>query len=61
MSHLHLLDEPCQRLQPGHHVHVLIRVHDLDLLPELGDDGARPPAVLQSQVLHRTQGGRAWG
>lgn len=57
--HLHLLDEPRQRLQPGHHVRILLRVHDLDLLPELGDDGARPPAVLQRQVLHREKGGKA--
>lgn len=32
-------------------MHVLRRVHDLDLLPQLGDDGARPPAVFQSQIL----------
>lgn len=32
---------------------VLLRVHDLYLLPQLRDDGARPPAMLQSQILQR--------
>lgn len=52
--HLHVLDEFGERLQPGHHVDVLLRVHDLDLLPQLRDDGSCPPAVLQSQVSQVT-------
>lgn len=34
-------------------MHVLLRVHDLDLLPQLRDDGACPPAVFQRQVLQK--------
>lgn len=30
---------------------VLLSVHDFDLLPQLGDDGARPPAMFQRQIL----------
>ncbi len=48
---LHLFDKSSQCLQPGHHVHVLLCVHDLDLLPQLRNDGARPPAMFQSQIL----------
>lgn len=32
---------------------VVLSVHDLDLLPQLRDDGTRPPAMLQRQVLRR--------
>lgn len=49
--YLHLLDESSQCLQPGHHVNILLCVHDLDLLSQLRDDGACPPAVLQRQIL----------
>lgn len=49
--HLHLLNKSGQGLQPGHHVQVLLSVHDFDLLPQLGDDGARPPAMFQRQIL----------
>lgn len=52
--HLHVFDELGERLQPGHHVDVLLRVHDLDLLPQLGDDGSCPPAMLQRQVSQVT-------
>lgn len=34
-------------------MHVLLRVHDLDLLPQLRNDGARPPAVFQCQILQK--------
>lgn len=50
-SNLHLLDKPSQRLGPGHHVDVLLCVHDPYLLPQLRDDGTRPPAMLQGQIL----------
>lgn len=48
---LHLLQEPRQGLQPGHGLNVLLRVHDLELGPQLGDDGSSAPAMLQGQIL----------
>ena len=50
-ARLHVFDESGEALQPGHHVDILLRVHDLDLLPQLWDDGSSPPTVLQGQVL----------
>lgn len=33
-------------------MHILLRVHDLDLFPQLGNDGARSPAVFKCEILH---------
>lgn len=54
-SNLHLLDKPGQRLGPGHHLDVLLLVHNLYLLPQLRDDGTCPPAMFQSQVLRKQE------
>lgn len=54
-TNLHLLDKPCQRLGPGHHVDVLLHVHDLYLLPQLRDDGTCPPAMFQGQILQNKE------
>lgn len=48
---LHLLQEPCQGLQPGHGLNVLLRVHDFELGPQLGDDRSSAPTMLQGQIL----------
>ena len=47
---LHALQQPRERLLPRQRVHVLLRVDDADLALQLGDDGARAPAVPQHEV-----------